>query len=138
MSIVVGYLATSEGRAALAAASAEAQVRETRLIVVTSRQESDRDEQGRLDQVLALDAVRHDLDERGIAYELRMVARSRDVADDLIAAAEETGGSLIVIGLRRRSPVGKLILGSNAQRILLDAPCPVLSVKPQREPAPTY
>ena len=103
MSIVVGYLATSEGRAALAAASAEAQVRETRLIVVTSRQESDRDEQGRLDQVLALDAVRHDLDERGIAYELRMVARSRDVADDLIAAAEETGGSLIVIGLRRRS-----------------------------------
>jgi len=133
MSIVVGYLATPEGRAALEAASAEAQVRSTRLVVVTSSQGADRDEQGRLDQVIALDAVRHELDERGIAHEVRLVARSRDVADDLIAAAEQTDGALIVIGLRRRSPVGKLILGANAQRILLDAPCPVLSVKPPRE-----
>ena len=37
--------------------------------------------------------------------------------------ANETDADLIVIGLRRRTPVGKLILGSNAQRILLDAPC---------------
>jgi nucleotide-binding universal stress UspA family protein len=52
-----------------------------------------------------------------------------DPAEDLINVAEEVNADLIVIGLRRRSPVGKLILGSNAQRILLDAPCPVLAVK---------
>ena len=50
-------------------------------------------------------------------------------AEDLVKVAEDTGAELIVIGLRRRTPVGKLILGSNAQRVLLDAPCPVLAVK---------
>jgi nucleotide-binding universal stress UspA family protein len=47
----------------------------------------------------------------------------------LVNVAEEVGADFLVIGLRRRTPVGKLILGSDAQRILLDATCPVLAVK---------
>jgi len=129
MSIVVGYLATPEGRSALEAAALEAQSRSTRLVVVTSCQNGG-DERGRLAEEQELDEVRLDLDKRGIAHEIRLVASSRDVAEDLITAAEQNDGSLIVIGLRRRSPVGKLILGANAQRILLGAPCPVLAVKP--------
>jgi hypothetical protein len=50
-------------------------------------------------------------------------------ADHVLEVAQETGAELIVIGLRRRSAVGKLILGGSAQRILLDAPVPVLAVK---------
>lgn len=50
----------------------------------------------------------------------------------LVDIAEETNAELIVIGLRRRTPVGKLILGSQAQRVLLDANCPVLAVKAPR------
>ena len=48
---------------------------------------------------------------------------------EILRVAEQMDAELIVIGLRRRTPVGKLILGSNAQRILLDAHCPVLAVK---------
>ena len=129
MSIVVGYLATPEGRTALEAATLEAQSRSTRLVVVTSCQGNGRDERGRLAEELELDQIRIDLDKRGVAHEIRLVASSGDVADDLITAAKENDGSLIVIGLRRRSPVGKLILGSIAQQVLLDAPCPVLAVK---------
>ncbi len=55
--------------------------------------------------------------------------RGQDGADEVVAAAERLGASLVVIGLRRRSPTGKLIFGSDAQRILLDAGCPVLAVK---------
>jgi nucleotide-binding universal stress UspA family protein len=47
----------------------------------------------------------------------------------MVEIADEEGADLIVIGLRRRSPVGKLVLGSNAQDILLSANCPVLAVK---------
>lgn len=130
MSIVVGYLDSPEGRTALEAATVEAENRSTRLVVVTSYQTDARDEPGRLAEERELDAVRLELDKRGVAHEIRLVACSKDVADNLITAAEENDGALIVIGLRRRSPVGKLILGANAQRILLDAPCPVLAVKP--------
>ncbi len=47
-----------------------------------------------------------------------------------VVAAREHGADLVVVGLRRRSAVGKAILGSYEQEILMDAPCPVLSVRP--------
>lgn len=123
--IVVGYLATAEGAAALEAAIAEALRRARRLIVVVSQRRADdtRDLQN------DLDSVRDRLDEVGIGYEIREMERGRDVADDLLDVAEATQAELVVIGLRRRSPVGKLVLGANAQRILLDSATPVLAVK---------
>jgi nucleotide-binding universal stress UspA family protein len=60
---------------------------------------------------------------------VRQLVRGNDPSQDLIEVANEVNADFIVIGLRRRTPVGKLILGSNAQRILLDASCPVLAVK---------
>lgn len=131
MGIVVGYLATDEGRAALEAGAVEALQRGVRLVVIASARASV-DDAKRAELEEELSRVGIELDARGVEHELRLVAAGKDVAEDLIAAAVEIQASLIVIGLRRRSPVGKLILGSNAQRILLDAPCPVLAVKPVR------
>ena len=130
MTIVVGHLATREGRAALDAAIAEAERRSTRLLLVLSDKGGPTSVDAGSDQAQGVAEVRRELEERGVPFDIREVTQGRDVAEDLIAAAEENDGTLIVIGLRRRSPVGKLILGVNAQRILLDAPCPVLAVKP--------
>jgi len=130
MSIVVGYVATKEGKAALRAASAEARLRNSRLVVINSNRggkDLDREEATRYEA--ELDAVRQTLTDAGVEHEVRQLVRGVEPAEDLIKVAEETTAELIVIGLRRRTPVGKLILGSNAQRILLDAPCPVLAVK---------
>ena len=85
------------------------------------------DEASRYEAELA--TVQRELSEAGVDHEVRQLVRGHEPSEDLIAVAEEVGADFIVIGLRRRTPVGKLILGSNAQRILLDAPCPVLAVK---------
>lgn len=135
MTIVVGYVPRSEGRAALRRAAEEARLRSTRLVVVNSnRGGSALDDQEALEHERELAEVRTALDSEGIENEVRQLVRGMDPADDLIAVAKETGADFIVIGLRRRTPVGKLILGSNAQRILLEAPCPVLAVKAEEEP----
>lgn len=127
MTIVVGYVPTDEGEAALRVAVTEARRRETRLVVVLARRAHGNEHA--LVEAEA-DALRDRLDEEDVPYDLRQLRRSDDIADDLVATAAEVEADLLVIGLRRRSPVGKLILGSNAQRILLDAVCPVLAVKP--------
>jgi nucleotide-binding universal stress UspA family protein len=128
--IVVGYVPKPEGRAALRRASEEAQLRSARLVVVNSHRggrEFDRDDA--VDTEADLADIRRELDEAGVEHEIRTLERGMDPADDLVNVAEEVSAEFIVIGLRRRTPVGKLILGSNAQRVLLDAPCPVLAVK---------
>jgi nucleotide-binding universal stress UspA family protein len=119
--IVVGYSSRPEGRAALKRAMSEARLRGAALVVVNTSPEEE------------TDGLAAELAASGVAYEIRTAADVDDSAEELIRTAETTDADFIVIGLRRRSPVGKLLLGSNAQRVLLDAACPVLAVK--AEPA---
>ncbi|HEY7044733.1 MAG TPA: universal stress protein [Nocardioidaceae bacterium] len=128
--IVVGYVPKAEGRAALRLAAEEAKRRDASLVVVNShRGGREFDSDDAVESEAQLDDVRNQLKDAGVQHEVRQLVRGMDPAEDLIKVAEEVSAEFIVIGLRRRSPVGKLILGSNAQRILLDAPCPVLAVK---------
>ena len=53
----------------------------------------------------------------------------REPADHVVEVAEKVSASLLVIGLRRRTSVGKFLMGSSASMILMHAPCPVLAVK---------
>lgn len=133
MSVVVGYIDTPEGQAALAAARDEARDRNKKLIVVNSHKGGSSysgDDAIRTEEVL--EEVRSSLAAAAVDFEIRELVRGNDPTDDLLEVAETSGAELIVIGLRRRTPIGKLVLGSNAQRVLLEADCPVLSVKAAR------
>jgi nucleotide-binding universal stress UspA family protein len=126
--VVVGYVPNARGEAALEHALAECRRRDARLVVLnSSRGDALVDED--LVRGAALAQLEQRLGDSGVPHEVRQPVRGRDVAEELAAAAGDTSAELVVIGLRRRSAVGKLLMGSAAQRILLDVDCPVLAVK---------
>ena len=122
MSVVVGFIRTPEGRAALDRGIEEARLRDLTLVV---RHVDDPEGSRRQ----SLEDLRSQLDAAGIEYRLVTGYRGLNPAEELLQTADAEEAQLIVIGLRRRSPVGKFLLGSNAQQVLLGAGCPVLAVK---------
>ena len=128
MSIVVGFSATAPGRAALTTAVSEAKLRQLPLVVINSSRGDAYADPNYAHQA-DWDWVQTTLDEAGVAFSVRQELRGREAHEEILAAIEETGASLCVIGLRRRSQVGKMLLGSNAHHILMESPCPVLSVR---------
>jgi nucleotide-binding universal stress UspA family protein len=131
--VVVGFVPKPEGEAALLAAIEQVQERDGRLVVASAQRKGEADPEWVAKLQAELAAARERLDALGLDYTIHEAVTDFDIdaADDLVQVARDQQADLIVIGVRRRSPTGKLILGSQAQRILLDAPCPVLVVKPE-------
>lgn len=133
MAIVVGFIPTPEGKAALVRGAQEARLRRVPLVVVSSRDPERQKDQAALAQFEAeLEQVTAQLTAEGVGCEVRRLDRGRLPSEDLLEVSDEVAAEMIVIGLRRRSPVGKLIMGSQAQSILLEADRPVLAVKSPR------
>jgi nucleotide-binding universal stress UspA family protein len=128
MNIVVGYVPTPEGLAALDYAVENAEAGTDRLVVVNSGVRGN-DADPAFADASDWDALDERLTSLGIDHEMRQPALALSPADEVLRAASEVDADLIVIGLRRRSPVGKLFLGSSSQQIILEADCPVVAVK---------
>ena len=131
MSIIVGFVPTPAGDAALTAGIAEAKLRNEDLVIVNSAREGALvDKSVAPDDVLEQAARR--ASEAGVRATVIQPPYQHDLADEFLDVAREADASLIVIGLRHRTQVGKFILGSHAQRILMQADRPVLAVKADR------
>jgi nucleotide-binding universal stress UspA family protein len=126
--VVVGYVPNPQGRAALQRGVEEARVRGVRLVVVNATR-GDALVDDRFLPASGVAALQAELDALDLPAELRQVDEGDDIAEDLDRIADEVDAELVVIGLRRRTPVGKLILGSAASRILLSVGRAVMAVK---------
>jgi nucleotide-binding universal stress UspA family protein len=128
MTVVVGYIPDQYGEAALAAGIEEAERRGTGLVVVNATKGD-----ALIDRRYVGEAGLAGLEERlahlEMTHEVRQ-AVGADVAEEILRVAADTDAAVVVIGLRHRTPVGKMLMGSVAQQVLMDARCAVLAVKP--------
>lgn len=130
MSIIVGYVPTNVGEAAVTAAISEAKLRQEELLIVNSSRAGalvDKNTASAED----LERILGTATQAGVQATVLESSYRDDLAEEFLGLADQHGVSLIVIGLRQRSQVGKFIMGSHAQRILLQAQHPVLAVKPE-------
>lgn len=119
MSVVVSFAPGPEGEAAvLEAASQSTRLGRPLIVVCTVPSDEAR-------------ARAHEVASQHTGGRVIELNDGEDAVEVIVDAIEREKAGLLVIGLRRRTPVGKLILGSSAQRLLLDAPCPVMAVKPE-------
>jgi nucleotide-binding universal stress UspA family protein len=92
-------------------------------------EETERDTQGNLlppDESDAVRQLRATLEDSGLTVQSREVFHP--VAEGVLDLADDLDVDLLVVGARRRSPVGKAVFGSVTQTLLLDATIPVVVV----------
>jgi nucleotide-binding universal stress UspA family protein len=126
--ILVAYVPRPEGQAALDKGIEIATRRNERLVVVNAGP-GGRQEDPSLINGYEAERVEERLSALPIQAEFKQFVRGKSAIEEIEEMVEQLQVSVLIIGLRKRSPVGKLLLGSMAQEILLNVPCPVLAVK---------
>lgn len=126
--IVIGYTADTFGQAALDHGIAEARLRDTDVLVINSTA-GDAYADPAFAQADRAREVQARLATCGVPFQWSQPV-GVDAATELLTAMERADAELLVIGVKHRNPVGKLLLGSVSQRVLLECAKPVLAVKP--------
>jgi nucleotide-binding universal stress UspA family protein len=132
MTVAVAHQASSPTRTiALHEAAREAQLRGTDLAVLHVVESLDLDIEDAYRHSLAdeIESAFTEVGATGIEWQLHLATAPEDVAATILDLAAKADADLLIIGARRRSPVGKFLLGSVAQTLILDAGMPVLVVK---------
>jgi len=129
MKILVGYDGSDLAKKALKLAQEHAKAFGAEVIHVLYSKVTDLPtKQHKLDEQ-DMDEVRSSVEKDGLLCETHLLIRNMEPGPHLVKFAEEYGIDEIVIGVKMRSKVGKLLMGSTAQHVILEASCPVVSVK---------
>jgi nucleotide-binding universal stress UspA family protein len=130
MTIIVAYTTDTPSRAALDFALSEAQHRREDVVLVNSSRGTAPVDTHLIDET-EVTRIRDQFESAGVVIHIEQPNRGHDTVEEMLEATERHQASMVVVGARRRSPMGKLIMGSTTQRIILEAHVPVVAVKPE-------
>lgn len=128
MTVLVAYVPRPEGQAALDK-GIEIATKNNEQLVVINAGPGGRSEDPSVVSGYEVERVEERLADLPVKAELKVFVRGNSAIEEIEELVQTLQVTVLVIGLRRRNPVGKLLLGSMAQEILLNVPCPVLAVK---------
>lgn len=131
MKILVGYDGSNEAKDALELAQKHATAFGAKIEVVKSLTRNHPLNQSLVqatEEKLERE-IRDHFNKNNVSYETHLLISSRSTGESLVWFAELEKIDEIIIGARKRSKVGKFLLGSTAQHVVLRAPCPVITIK---------
>ncbi len=130
MKILVGYDGTNAAKEALSLAREHAKAFGGTVNVVTSMEKGTENQRDEIEQAeRGLEWAKSVFEENEIDCKTHLLIRGLGPGEDIVQFAEENEADEIIVGVKRRSKVGKLLMGSTAQYVILNAKCPVVSVK---------
>ncbi len=130
MKILVGYRGVDVGKDLLEIALKHAKAFDAEVLVVTSMKGGEKTEQPVFEEAEKnLKDAKQYFDENGVTAHIHLLVRGVEAGEDIVDFAREKRVDEIIIGVKSRSKVGKLLFGSTAQAVILQAPCPVVTVK---------
>jgi nucleotide-binding universal stress UspA family protein len=130
MKMLVGYRELNIDKKALALSQKYAHTFKADIIIMTSLQQGPSLQKDDIEEVEdRLERLKRPFDKEGINCETIVSVNYLSPGEDLVQFARDNDVELIFIGIKKTSKVGKLVFGSTAQYVLLNAPCPVVAVR---------
>ncbi len=129
MSILVGYDGSNAAMEALRLSIKHAKAFDAKVEIVRSMKGGGEDRAEKIELASNQLAFAEELlTKESIPCETHLLVRGMTPGEDMVRFAREKGIESIILGVKRRSKVGKMLFGSNAQYVILNAPCPVITV----------
>ena len=130
MKILVGYDGSKESEDAVQLAQKHVQAFEANLHIITSLKQGPDLKKEDIDKAESkLERLKAPFKADGLPCETQVVVSVQSTGEDLVRFVKENDIDEIIIGVRKKSKVGKLVFGSTAQYVILEAPCAVVAVK---------